>query len=143
DEFRAGVLDPVERVKDMDLVGVWASVVFPSVNWFSGRTLNVMRHREVALACVRAYNEWLIEDWCGAAPERFIPVPIPFLADPVVAADEVRRNAERGFRCIGFSENPGKQGFSSIHSDRWEAFFAACAETGTVVNLHPGSSETK
>src|SRR5690606_34914672 len=51
DEFRPGVFDPVERVKDMDRVGVWASVVFPSVNWLSGATLNGMRDPKLALEC--------------------------------------------------------------------------------------------
>lgn len=69
-----------------------------------------------------------------------IPCQIPWLADPHVAADLVRRNAERGFKAITFSEAPDKLGLPSIHSGHWDPFIAACAETGTVINLHIGSS---
>jgi predicted TIM-barrel fold metal-dependent hydrolase len=52
----------------------------------------------------------------------------------------IRENAERGFRAVTFSEDPSKLGFPSIHSGHWEPMIQACAETGTVVNLHIGSS---
>ncbi|BDB42674.1 hypothetical protein IWGMT90018_31200 [Mycobacterium kiyosense] len=52
----------------------------------------------------------------------------------------IRENAERGFRAVTFSENPAMLGFPSIHSGHWDPMMAACAETGTVVNLHIGSS---
>jgi predicted TIM-barrel fold metal-dependent hydrolase len=58
----------------------------------------------------------------------------------VVAAAEVRRNAERGFKAVAFSENPEKLGLPSIYQEHWDPFLAACEETGTVINLHVGSS---
>jgi predicted TIM-barrel fold metal-dependent hydrolase len=57
-----------------------------------------------------------------------------------VAAAEIRRNAERGFRAVSFSENPEGLGFPNVYDRSWDPFFAACAETQTVVNLHVGSS---
>ena len=39
-----------------------------------------------------------------------------------------------------FSEIPAVLGLPSIHSGEWDPFFAACAETGTVVCMHIGSS---
>ncbi len=47
-----------------------------------------------------------------------------------------------GSKCVSFSENPETLGFDSLYSDKWEPFFAACEETGTVINLHVGSSGT-
>ena len=41
-----------------------------------------------------------------------------------------------------FSENPAMLGLPTIHSGYWDPLMAACAETGTVVNLHIGSSGT-
>ena len=69
-----------------------------------------------------------------------IPCQIPWLNDAEVGAAEVRRNAARGFTAVTFPELPGKLGFAPLVSDFWDPFFAACAETGTVVCVHTGSS---
>lgn len=91
---------------------------------------------------VRALNDWHIEAWAGPHPERIIPCQIPWLLDPDLGAAEIRRNAERGFKAITFSEAPQKLGLPSIHSGYWDPIMAACEETDTVVNLHIGSSGT-
>src|SRR5262249_57601838 len=97
---------------------------------------------ELALAAMRAYNDWHLEAWCGAFPGRFIPNQIAFLRDPVVAAAEIERNAARGFKAVTFSEAPDKLGLPTIHSGYWDPMFAACEETETVLGLHVGSSGT-
>ena len=89
---------------------------------------------------MRAYNDWFHEEWASAHPGRFVPVGIAFLADPEVAAAEVRRNAERGFAAVSLPEQPHRLGYPSIHSGWWDPVLAACEETGTVVCLHVGSS---
>jgi hypothetical protein len=73
DEVRRACWDPVERVKDMDAGGILSSLCYPSFPWFTGLTFAEMKDRDLAVACVRALNDWLIEDWCGTAPGRFIP----------------------------------------------------------------------
>jgi predicted TIM-barrel fold metal-dependent hydrolase len=140
-DFRQGVWDVDHRVRDMDLNGVFASLNFPSFMWgFAGKRFTSMQDREAGWAAFQAYNDWMLEDWCGAYPDRFVSCQLPWLADPVVAADEVRRNRERGFQSVTFSENPEGLGLPGIYSGHWDPFFAACEETGTVVNLHVGSS---
>ena len=90
--------------------------------------------------CVKAYNDWMVEEWCGDSGGRLIPLTITHLWDADLAAAEVRRNAERGVRAVCFSEIPPYLGLPSIHTDYWEPFFRACEETGTVINMHIGSS---
>jgi predicted TIM-barrel fold metal-dependent hydrolase len=141
EEFRSGVSDSAARLADMDLNGVWASLCFPSLVWgFAGRVFAAMRDRDLGLACVRAYNDWMIEEWCGPHPDRYVPCQIPWLADPVIAAREISANAGRGFRAVTFPETPDRLGFASIYSGAWDPFFRACQETETVINLHVGSS---
>lgn len=142
DEMRRGSWDVHCRVADMNLDGTYASVNFPSfLPGFCGHRLQLtVDDPELALAATRAWNDWNLEEWSGAYPDRFIPCQIPYLLDPQIAADEVRRNAERGFKAISFSEGPHHLGLPSIHSGHWDPLIAACAETGTVVNLHVGSS---
>ncbi|MDZ7734293.1 MAG: amidohydrolase family protein [Acidimicrobiia bacterium] len=142
DEMRRSCWDVHERVADMDRDGIWASLCFPSGAWgFTGRVLSLNRDEEVGLAAVRAWNSWMIEEWHGAYPERFIPMQLPWLKDPVLAGDEVRRNAERGFTSVSFMESPEKLDLPPITDHRhWEPFFKACEETGTVISLHCGAS---
>jgi predicted TIM-barrel fold metal-dependent hydrolase len=141
DDFRASVSDPVARLADMDQAGIWASLCFGSTLWgFAGGRFARMEDPEVGLASLRAWNDWMLEEWCGTDRDRYLPCQLPWMADPEVAADEVRRNAERGFTSVSFSENPEGLGFGSIYGGHWDPFFRACAETGTVVNLHVGSS---
>ena len=77
----------------------------------------------MALAMVRAYNDWHIDNWCGAEPGRFIPLSIPVIWDPELRADEVRRVAEKGCHAVTFSENPEKLGWPSLHNDHWDPFW--------------------
>jgi predicted TIM-barrel fold metal-dependent hydrolase len=64
------------------------------------------------------------------------------LWDAQLAADEVRRNADRGVRAVCFSGIPPYLGLPSVHDPDgyWEPFVQACAETGTVICMHIGSS---
>jgi predicted TIM-barrel fold metal-dependent hydrolase len=102
--------------------------------------LSNLQDQEVGYACVQAYNDWYHEEWTSRYPDRLIGSQITWLNDPELAAREIRRNAARGARAVSFTENPQALGRPSLHTDYWDPFFAACAETGTVVNLHVGSA---
>src|SRR5579864_334565 len=132
-EIRPGCYDIHERVKDMDANGVLGSLCFPSFPQFCGQLLARTKDKDVALAVVRAYNDWHLDAWCGSYPERFIPCTIPPIWDPELMATEVRRTAAKGSHCVSFSMNPHALGLPSLHSDHWDPFWAACDETDTVV----------
>ncbi len=142
DQMRRGAWDIHHRVKDMDLAGVWASMNFPSfLPGFAGQRLQLMvDDPKLALASVRAWNDWCIEEWAAAYPERIIPMQLPYLLDVEIAAEEIRRNAQRGFKAVTFSEAPDKLGLPTLHSGYWDPLMAACEETETVVSIHIGSS---
>jgi predicted TIM-barrel fold metal-dependent hydrolase len=142
DEFRLSVSDGPARLRDMDVAGIWASLCFGSTIWgFAGTRFSKFKDPDAGLACLRAYNDWMYDEWCATDRDRFIPCQLPWFRDPEVAAGEIRRNAARGVHAVSFSENPEGLGFPSIYDTAaWDPFFAACAETGTVVNLHVGSA---
>jgi predicted TIM-barrel fold metal-dependent hydrolase len=143
DEMRKGCWDIHERIKDMDINGIWASLNFPSLlPGFAGQKFSLTKDPELGLAVMRAWNDWHLEEWAGPYPQRIIPAQLTWLQDPEVAAEEIRRNAERGFKAVSFTENPEKLGLPSIHTGYWDPFVRACAETGTVICLHVGSSST-
>jgi predicted TIM-barrel fold metal-dependent hydrolase len=141
DQIRPATFDVDARVADMDISGVAASLNFPSAPFgFAGQRFMRMADPELGLACMRAYNDWVLEGWAGPHPDRIIASQVTWMPDPEIAAQEVRRNAERGFKAVTFSENPEKLGLPSVYSTAWDPFFRACEETGTVINLHVGSS---
>jgi predicted TIM-barrel fold metal-dependent hydrolase len=141
EEMRPGCYDIDARVADMDLAGIWASLCFPSlVAGFCGSVFSRSKDPELGLACVRAWNQWHHEVWAGTHPGRIVPLQLTWLADVAVAAEEIRRNADRGFRAVSFPEFPAQLGLPSIFTDHWDPLFAACQETGTVVCLHTGAS---
>ena len=131
EDMRAGCFDPVARLEDLDTDGVLASLCFPNFAGFSGSKFQMAKDRDLGLACIKAYNDFMIEEWCAAAPGRYIPMILVPLLDPVAAAAEIRRNAERGSRAIAFSENPYHQGFPSIFEKdgHWDPIWEAVSET--------------
>jgi len=141
EDMRRGCWDIDARIADMDLNGVWASLNFPSmIAGFAGRIFSSASDPELGLAVTRAWNDWLYEAWWQPYPERIIPCGITFLADPELGAQEIRRNAERGFRSVTLPERPHRIDLPSLFSGYWDPIIAACAETDTVISLHVGSS---
>lgn len=143
EEMRKGCWDRDARLADLDLNWTEASMAFPSsFVRFCGQRFYEAEDKELADLCVKAYNDWQVEEWCDGTGGRLIPCIIVQLWDPDLAAAEVRRNAARGVRAMTFSEIPPYLGLPSIHdpSGYWDPLFEACAETNTVVNMHIGSS---
>ena len=140
DEMRPGCYEPKARVEDMISNHVEASLSFPTMPRFCGQTFAEAEDRELALACVKAYNDFMVEEWCGDSNGALLPLIIIPLWDADLAAAEVRRNAERGCRAVCFSEIPPNLGLPSIHTGYWDTFFQACQDTERVVCMHIGSS---
>jgi len=142
EDMRPGCYDPVARTEDMNRDGVLASLCFPSFPRFCGQTFYEAKDRELAFKCVVAYNDWMIDDWSGQVPGRFIPMIILPLWDPVAAAAEIERCAAKGAKAITFPENPTPLGLPSIHArDRfWDPVMRAANDTGMPLCTHIGSS---
>jgi predicted TIM-barrel fold metal-dependent hydrolase len=139
DQMRPGCWQPQARLDDMTMNHVEASLAFPNYPRFCGQIFLKAKDKELARLCVEAYNDWQVDEWCAGSAGRLIPLCLVPLWDVELAAAEVRRNAARGVKAVAFSELPPWLGLDSIHSGYWDPFFAACAETGTVVAMHIGS----
>jgi len=140
DEMRRGTWDIEARIADMDLDGVYASMNFPSaLSGFAGWRYSRLEDKEFGLAALRAWNDWHIEAWSGPHPDRIIPCQIPWFNDAEIAAQEIRKNAERGFKAVSFSQAPHQLGYPSLYSSYWDPFLRACEETETVICLHFGT----
>ena len=120
-DMRKGCWDIDARVHDMDIGGVWASMSFPSmITGFCGRVYSRCPDQELGRAVTLAWNDWLFEEWYSPYPERIIPMGITYLANPEWGAEEIRRNAARGFCSVTLPERPHLIGLPSIFSEYWE-----------------------
>ncbi len=138
DEMRPGSYDIHARVRDMDVNGITASMCFPT---FAGFSAGHFRHvkDETTNAVIRAYNDWHIEDWCGAYPDRFLPLSIVPSWDPQEAVAEIKRVAAKGAKAITLPELPHIDGLPSYHNmDHWGPIFEALIDNGLVMCLHIG-----
>jgi hypothetical protein len=141
EQMRGGAYDIHERVRDMNANGMLGSLCFPSFPSFCGALWHRTQDKELARVMCQAYNDWHIQEWCGAYPGRFIPLMIPPIWDPKLMADEVRRVAKMGCHTVSFTEDPGQLGLPGLHNEHWDPVWEACADEGTTVAIHIGSSK--
>ena len=106
DEMRPGCYERDARIKDFELNWIDGSLPFPTFPRFCGQTFYEADDKELGLACVKAYNDWMVEEWCAPSGGMNIPLCIMPLWDVELAAAEIQRNAERGVRAFCFSELP-------------------------------------
>jgi predicted TIM-barrel fold metal-dependent hydrolase len=142
EDMRAGCYDPKARLADMDTDGVYAAACYSSYSGigFGGDLFFWARDLELGHAAMRAWNDWVHEEWVAADPKRFVAVGCTSYRDPQVAAKEVERNALRGFRGVMF-RNPTDLDLPWVRDEHWTPFFRACEETGTVVVHHVAGIE--
>ena len=134
-EVRPAAFHAKPRLEDMDANHMDVSICFPNtLPRFCGQTFMERDDKELSLLCVKAYNDWMIDEWCaGDGYGRLIPLTIIPLWDVDLSVEEIRRCAAKGSHAVAFSENPHPLGLPSVHSGYWDPFFAACQETETVV----------
>ena len=141
EQMRRGAYDPVARLDDMDIDGVWAQAPFPSFPGFGGNKFVFATDKELARLCVGAYNDFLLDEWCAAAPDRYIPLIILPLWDAAACVAEIERCAAKGARGITFPDNPAGLGLPSFQSDGWDGVFSAAEDAGMPLCMHFGSSK--
>src|SRR6266850_517460 len=99
---RKGGFDPHARIPDMDLDGIDAAFLYPSLGLFAGAVTDP----GFAAAMCRAYNRWLA-DYCKPYPDRLFGIAMLPMQSIEAAIGEMRfaRN-ELGFRGGFLRPNP-------------------------------------
>ena len=134
-----GCYDPVARVADMDVDGVQAALCFPSFPGFGGGTFVRSTDKDLAHECVKAWNDFYIDEWCATAPDRYVPLAILPVWDIDATVAEAKRVAEKGARTVSFPDSPVPLGLPSFHSDHWDGLWGVCSDAHMPVSLHFGS----
>jgi len=132
-EIRPGSFDTAARLRDLDADGLYAQILYPSVTLAGARTYS--DDRELQCACVRAYNEWLLE-FCAPSGGRLVPqaiIPTTGIDDAVAELEWAIKNGHRGALIATF---PGG-GYEPSAED---ARFWAIAEAAEFpLGIHIGS----
>jgi predicted TIM-barrel fold metal-dependent hydrolase len=139
DDMIPGCYDPVVRVRDMDVDGVQAALCFPSFPGFGGGVFHRAKDKDLALACVQAWNDFMTDEWCASAPDRLIPLAILPTWDVDLCAAEAKRMAAKGARTVSFPDSPQPLGLPSFHSDYWTPLWDVLEDTEMPASLHFGS----
>jgi predicted TIM-barrel fold metal-dependent hydrolase len=141
-QIRPGTYEVKARVDDMSANGILASICFPTFPHFAGIFFLGAKDKALARTVVSAYNDWHIDEWCAAAPDRFIPIAILPLWDIDACVAEVHRVAKKGARTISFPDSPVAKGLPSVHSDHWRPLWKAMSDHNLVISIHIGSGAT-
>ena len=140
-DMMLGAYDPKQRARDMLADGILASILFPTLPRFAGTLFLEFEDKELAHACVRAYNDYMIEEWCPAGPPGlFVPTVITTLWDPILAAAEIHRCADNGARALSIPENTVPLGLPSYWNEHWNPVWQACQDRDIAMCLHIGTS---
>lgn len=132
DEIRPASYDPHARLEEMEVDMIQAQVLFPGAALAGTQVYS--NDRELQLACVRAYNDW-IHEFSAVAPNRLLGLPIAPTTGVEDLVIETRRNAERGAKGIILSSYPNGTTMPAPEDDR---FWAQMEEQDFPVHIHFG-----
>jgi uncharacterized protein len=128
------------RLAAMDRDGVGYSVLYPSVAGVAGETFGRLNDPEFELACVQAYNDYLIEEWAAVSP-RFVAQCLVPLAPIESTVGEIRRAAQRGHKGVILPAVPDRlrEGAPHMNDSAYDSIWSVCEELELPVCLHAGS----
>ena len=131
---------PAARLRAMDADGVAVSVLYPTVAGLAGEVFGRIADTELELACVQAYNDWLIDEWAAASP-RFIPHCLVPLASIEATVAEIRRAVGRGHRGVVFPSVPMElRDGPHINGPEYDPVWSTCEELEVPICFHAGAS---
>ncbi|MET7769439.1 amidohydrolase family protein [Nocardia sp. NPDC005366] len=128
-----GVRDARARLGDLDKEGVWGEVIFPSL----GMWASTFRTPELLKACMRASNEWALEE-IAAVSDRYVVTAQISTLDVDDAVEELKWAAEHGFKAVFLPTTPHPSA-DDWHRDSWEPLWAIAEEAGIVLAFHIGT----
>jgi predicted TIM-barrel fold metal-dependent hydrolase len=133
-EGRPGGFDPHARIPDMDLDGIDAAFLYPSMGLFAG----AVHDPALAGALCRAYNRWLA-DYCKPYPDRLFGVAMLPMQSVATAIEEMKfARKELGFKAAFIRPNPYNN--KMINHPDYEPFWAAAEDLDIAIGFHEGGS---
>jgi predicted TIM-barrel fold metal-dependent hydrolase len=132
EELVPGNYDGAAHIKNMESDGIDAAVVYPQMVY---RAYTGLKDRDLGLECLKAYNDWMLEDFCSVDPRRLIGmsmVPWEHPLDVVMA--ELERVLQKGARAVflPYSMAPSPP----IYAPYWDPMWEVIAGANAVASVH-------
>ena len=140
EDAHPGAYDAKARLQYMDENGVWAQVLYPNIGGFGSQLFLGLDDAELKLACVRAYNDFLI-DWIEPDPRRFVPIMATPFWDLDAAVAEIQRCAKTGHKGVLLGSQPETFGEPTLASTHWDPLWAAAQDVDLSISFHIGSGD--
>jgi predicted TIM-barrel fold metal-dependent hydrolase len=118
EEILKGNYDGAAHLADMAKDGVDAAVVFPQVS------INAYAEpdREYGIAVMRAYNDWLCEDFTSADPKRLVGLcMLPVNDGAELSVEELERCVKKGAKGFFLPGIPARKYFDTYYDPLWKA----------------------
>jgi len=128
-----GGWEPAARLRDQDVDGVQAEILFSS----AVRQLYSITDEPFQRAIFRSYNAWL-QEFCSYNPNRLIGLAILSILDIVHTVADIDEYAKRGFRGV---QIPTRIRDSGYYEPKYEPMWAALEGTGMTVNVHTSATQ--
>jgi len=120
----AGVGPPEQRIAEQDQDGLEAEVLFPNMQ-MGPRLWRTMSDDDAYRAAVRAYNDWLGEEYCAVSRDRLIGLGVIPWTNLDDAVAELEHCAKLGLRGVTLGVFPSGYGYPTPADDRfWSAAIA-------------------
>ena len=130
-----GQWDLKQRMRDYDIDGIDAAILFPNQS-LSG--LREVEDLDVRLACFRAFNDWVIEEVSGFAPERLFGLALVPQWDVKLAVQEAVRAVEMGHRGVLWSGMNDLMGYKPTWDTYWDPLYSTLEDLGVPLAVHVG-----
>ncbi|MEA2638636.1 MAG: hypothetical protein QOF51_30, partial [Chloroflexota bacterium] len=131
-EGTPGTGSPEQRVREQELDGIDAEVLFPAQQ-AGPRLWRNIKDDDAYAAVVHAYNEWLAEDYCAAAPDRLIGVGVIPRSNLADALAELDHCAKLGLKTVVLSGFPSARSYPTPEDDE---FWGAALSIGMPITVH-------
>ena len=128
-----GGWEPAARLRDQDIDGVAAEILFSS----AVRQLYSIADEPFQRAIFRSYNAWL-QEFCSYNPNRLIGLAILSILDIEHAVADIGEYSKAGFRGV---QIPTRIKDSGYYEAKYEPMWAALEETGMIVNVHTSATQ--
>jgi len=140
DELPRAAYNASERLKVMDADGVDYSILYPIVAGLAGERFGKITDADLELACVQAYNDWLIEEWASVS-SRFVPQCIVPIWPMERTVAEIRRAVALGHKGVVYPASPMElKDVPHINEPAYDPLWAVCAELEVPLCFHSGAS---
>ena len=140
ENMRRGGWDPNGRLEELDIDGVDASILFPNFARFHGDPLESVPDLDIRLECIKAYNDWVVDEFCSVNPQRLISQTLVPPWDIEIAVAEAIRTVKKGSKALIHGMAPDLFGYRPLWDHWWDPLWSTAVDLDVPITFHQMST---